>query len=320
MLLIQISQLPLEKWPTSSAKTERRLIVRHNIRLLRKKPFQFKRMELKHQTSQFTMLLKYRSPQAAFGSGTELDKKDTHQQTALHEAVRKGHKEITELLITAGADLNTKDKNDRTPLDWSINQNNKSITDLLRKHGAKTGKELPPDISIHDAAWEGNIELKHLAVGTELDQKDIHRKTALHDAVRKGHKEIAKLLITAGANLNTKDRNNRTPLDWSINQKNRSITYVLRKHGAKTGKELPDISIHEAAWEGNIEAVKLHLAVGTDLDEIDMSQSALHWAVRKGNKEFSELLIGANLNAKDRNGSTPLIKWPLGVTRQFLNY
>jgi ankyrin repeat protein len=190
----------------------------------------------------------------------------------LHDAVRKGHKEIAELLITAGANLNTKDRNNRTPLDWSINQKNRSITYVLRKHGAKTGKELP-DISIHKAAWEGNIEAvkKHLAVGTDLDEIDMSQKTALHEAVRKGNKEIAELLITAGADLNAKDRNGstplklaaawgyeeiselliakgadlnakdknyRTPLDWSINQKNKSITDLLRKHGGKTGEEL----------------------------------------------------------------------------------
>ena len=33
----------------------------------------------------------------------------------------------------------------------------------------------------------------------------------------------------------------------------------------------PDISIHDAADSGNIEAVKQHLAAGTDVDAKDMS-------------------------------------------------
>ena len=33
--------------------------------------------------------------------------------------------------------------------------------------------------------------------------------------------------------------------------------------------EAPDISIHEAAEEGNIEAVKQHLAAGTDVNAPD---------------------------------------------------
>ena len=31
----------------------------------------------------------------------------------------------------------------------------------------------------------------------------------------------------------------------------------------------PDISIHDAAWNGNIEAVKQHIAAGTDLNAKD---------------------------------------------------
>ena len=33
----------------------------------------------------------------------------------------------------------------------------------------------------------------------------------------------------------------------------------------------PDISIHQAAYDGNIEAVKQHLAAGTDVDAKDMN-------------------------------------------------
>ena len=42
--------------------------------------------------------------------------------------------------------------------------------------------------------------------------------------------------------------------------------------GKELGSAKPDISIHDAAEEGNIEAVKQHLAAGTDVnakDDID---------------------------------------------------
>ena len=38
-----------------------------------------------------------------------------------------------------------------------------------------------------------------------------------------------------------------------------------------TTAKAPDISIHDAADSGNIEAVKQHLAAGTDVDAKDMS-------------------------------------------------
>ncbi len=98
----------------------------------------------------------------------------------------------------------------------------------------------------------------------------------------------------------------------------------------------PDISIHEAAEAGNIEAVKQHLAAGADVNAKDgiggtplyivAGQSTrdflrqagktgdfdgwtpLNYAAYWGHKEIAELLIakGANVNAKDDDGETPL--------------
>jgi ankyrin repeat protein len=71
----------------------------------------------------------------------------------------------------------------------------------------------------------------------------------------------------------------------------------------------PDISIHKAAGAGNIEAVKQHLAAGTDVNAKEEDGSTpLHQAAWEGHKEIAELLItkGADVSAKDEDGWTPL--------------
>ncbi|MBS33671.1 MAG: hypothetical protein CMO68_04605 [Verrucomicrobiales bacterium] len=75
--------------------------------------------------------------------------------------------------------------------------------------------------------------------------------------------------------------------------------------------EASDISIHYAAIKGNIEAVKQHIASGTDVNEkyTDWGNSApLHSAANQGHKEIAELLIaaGTDVNANDDYGTTPL--------------
>ena len=73
----------------------------------------------------------------------------------------------------------------------------------------------------------------------------------------------------------------------------------------------PDISIHSAVEERNIEAIKKHLAIGTDVNAKGENRGAtpLHWAAFTGYKEISELLIenGADVNAIDDDGISPLL-------------
>ena len=64
----------------------------------------------------------------------------------------------------------------------------------------------------------------------------------------------------------------------------------------------PDILIADAAFDGNIKAVKQHLAAGTDVDAKDKyRRTPLLRASWGGHKEIVELLIaeGADVNAKD---------------------
>jgi len=127
-----------------------------------------------------------------------------------------------------------------------------------------------PDISIHDAAYDGNIEAvqHHIAAGTDVNAKNKYGLTPLHYAANKeiaelliaegadvnakddngstplhgaavgGSKEVGKLLIAKGADVNAKQKGGGTPLDLAIQFKEPETADLLRKHGGKTGEEL----------------------------------------------------------------------------------
>ena len=139
-----------------------------------------------------------------------------------------------------------------------------------------------PDISIHGAANRGNIEAvkQHLAAGTDVNAKNEFGSAPLHYAAVNDHKEIIELLIATGADVNARDKGGFTPLDNLIrlDMAEGETTGLLRKHGGMTGEKLK---------------------LGTTL---------LHIAAKEGKKETIELLIakGADVNAKDEDGWTPL--------------
>ena len=87
-----------------------------------------------------------------------------------------------------------------------------------------------------------------------------------------------------------------------------TIAAVVLVGGGESQPKRPDISIHKAATFGNIEAVKQHLATGTDVNAKDLTGFApLVFAASWGHKEIAELLIakGADVNVKN-SGKTPL--------------
>ena len=69
------------------------------------------------------------------------------------------------------------------------------------------------------------------------------------------------------------------------------------------------IELIEAIEKGDIEAVKQHLAAGTDVNaKTGSGWTPLHYAAREGHKEITDLLLtsGADVNAKTDAGETPL--------------
>jgi len=75
------------------------------------------------------------------------------------------------------------------------------------------------------------------------------------------------------------------------------------------GPSETELALIDAAKEGNIEAVKQHIAAGTDANaKDDVGNTPLHFATHGGHKEIVELLIdnGADVNAKNGGGVTPL--------------
>ena len=193
-----------------------------------------------------------------------------------------------------------------------------------------------PDISIHQAAEDGNIEAvkQHLASGTLVNAVNKYDETPLMISVifdqmetleiliannadvnlknKDGEsplhvaggakKELIEFLIANGADLNTKDKYDRTPLDLMEKRNQFESATILRKHGCKNG------SIQSAANGGDTEAVKDFLEGGIDVNANSKLGSALHRAALRGHSDIAKLLTdkGANVNLKSESGDTAL--------------
>ena len=125
---------------------------------------------------------------------------------------------------------------------------------------------------------DGNVnEVRNLlsfGVNPNCQEADI---TPLHYAAWKGHKEVAKLLLGAGANLNKSAPFGNTPL-------------------------------YEATIHGHADVVKLLLDEGADPNKANHSGYTLIQAAEMDKTEMVKMLLdaGAEPNIADREGDTPL--------------
>lgn len=138
-----------------------------------------------------------------------------------------------EQLINNSADINARNVNGYTALYYAILNKEDKTTRLLLNMGAP----------INEVSEMGAL---------------------IHLAVNKGSTSSAKWLIEGGANPNSKDFNDKTPLFWATNP---VTAQMLIDYGAdinaKDNKN--NMPINEAARTGNIPVIKVLLKAGLNL-------------------------------------------------------
>ena len=98
----------------------------------------------------------------------------------------------------------------------------------------------PPEISIWEAARNGNIEAVrlHLTAGTDANTRGEGGWVPLHGASGSGHREIVELLMANGAQVNGPAMSGKTALDYASRAGHTETADLLRRHGGKTRAEL----------------------------------------------------------------------------------
>jgi ankyrin repeat protein len=186
--------------------------------------------------------------------------------TPLHVSSMNGSSEITELLISRGAHVNSVAwSGTDTPLCYVVLYGDNRV--FYRSKDPKSGKE-----NYQVIPWETNTGENHIKVGKLLiaagavvnlkshytplhaaiiknwkemaellisagadvnSQDDELQSTPLHIAAEYGYKDIVELLISKGADVNVNDKNGKTPLTLASENGWKLIVDLLRRHGGR---------------------------------------------------------------------------------------
>lgn len=146
----------------------------------------------------------------------------------------------------------------------------------------------------------------------DINALDTYRNAALHLATEGGHVEALRTLLRFHANTEVENHSGHTPLMIAAKTGKRACLSLLLAHGANPnahdGKYV--YPLHDAAFLGDLDAVKALLDAGAHVDPVisNNSRTPLHWAADKGMNAVAALLVerGASLTAQDDGGRTAL--------------
>mmetsp|Transcript_1142 Transcript_1142/g.1683 ORF Transcript_1142/g.1683 Transcript_1142/m.1683 type:complete len:157 (-) Transcript_1142:450-920(-) len=113
---------------------------------------------------------------------------------------------------------------------------------------------------MHKASKKGHVDLvrKLIINGADVNTTDNDEYTPLHHACSNGHVNVAKLLITNGAKVNAKNDDGGTPLHWACINGHVNVAKLLIEKGAEfNAKNNEGITPLDVAVEKKIDVVKL---------------------------------------------------------------
>ena len=219
-------------------------------------------------------------------------------------------------LIAKYGNVAARDDDGWTPLHVAALRNtDPAVAALLLDRGADVAAKADSGVTpLHFAGFrntEPAVTALLLDRGANIEAKTNHGLTPLHMAA--GHNPepaVVALLIKRDADTTALDEDGETPYDFAASREelNDEILRLLR--GDVTAADWLGLALRKAAAMGDALGVARLLALGADIDARDNNGGTpLHWAaVWNASPAVATLLLdhGASIEARDDAGWTPL--------------
>lgn len=160
--------------------------------------------------------------------------KDAAGNTPLHNAAITGSAEIAELLISKGADINSENLLLNAPLHESLINGKNEVAILLIEKGCELQKQNSEEKApVHYAARYNCLPVLKILISKKVDlevrEKNRNQTPLLYLALRTDYAEAAKMLIEGGADVNARDRDDATALDYAIHDGRSNLIKLFEK-------------------------------------------------------------------------------------------
>ncbi|XP_075907125.1 B-cell lymphoma 3 protein [Nelusetta ayraudi] len=162
------------------------------------------------------------------------------RQTPLHLAVITQHERIVEELLRGGADPAALDRNGQTAMHLCCEYNQLGCLSVV---------------------------LSQPSSSACLEIRNFEGLSPLHLAVLRGHIDLAKMLLDAGADINATDiKSGQSPLMHAVECNNPDMVHFLIENGCDVNSQSysGNTPLHNACGRGQVDTVRLLLKSGAD--------------------------------------------------------
>ncbi len=169
------------------------------------------------------------------------------------------------------------------------------------------------DLALLQAAAKGDKlgVQRRLAAGAKVDSRDSERRTPLIYAAANGFEDIIDRLTAAGANPNFKDRNGNNAFDYAAGRGLvETVDYLLKRTHTKDDRHYIEYAqTIRATYAGDVSLLPPGTGKLASINRITPDgQAPLHIAAGNGSVDVIDALVkrGAEVNLTNSNEQTPL--------------
>ena len=173
--------------------------------------------------------------EATLASGADPDAPDPVEgTTALMEAARKGHVEVVAILLGSGASPDLLNRRGEMALDLALRRGHAAVVqrllavqELEERHAGWT--------ALHEASRLGHTEVAMVLLedgGADPDTANVLGETALMVAAREGHVDVVQALLEDSADPDARSKHGSTALTIASAEGRDDIAMVLLEFGA----------------------------------------------------------------------------------------
>ena len=251
-----------------------------------------------------------------------LSEKTKYGETPLHLAAWKGHAKVVQYLLAKGADVGQINEEGRAAIHIAAAEGHQKVAEVLLKGGAEINGLSKGEASItpiglalfaEKASMIEFLLAKGSAIDVKISNQHIRNATLLHVAATRGDERVVDLLLRHKAKIDVKDGALGTPLHWAASPDGsaKMVRLLLARKASPTSQdENGGIPLHIAALSKQVESAKALLERKAKVSATNkFGYTPLHCASIGGSATLVQILIkdyGANPNAKDKHGNTPL--------------